>query len=250
MCHTRGSSNEPGVAGYAEVTATTRDEAGMSHLTVRPSALYRSARKCGRISVACAAIAAVWLTVASVRAEVIALVAAIAVVISGQAGMLAGVRTSVAIEWGLAGCGMLAEFVVYAGIAGAVGPRRHPARGGGNALNGTFVAGFGGMAPPGAAAGEIEVISPCWRRWWTSASTVRSCQGPGCALWTAGDVRLPHRLRSRPDIRCRAAFLVVFVLGVAALIVGHRRQPSAGQPWRTPWLPRRRADRGLDRQVG
>ena len=62
------------------------------HLSARQSALYRlHPLMLSRISVAFAAITAVWLTVASVHGQVIALVAAIAVLITGQAGrMLAG----------------------------------------------------------------------------------------------------------------------------------------------------------------
>ena len=85
----------------------------MSHLSVRPSVLYRlSPLTLARISVAFAVIAALWLTVASVHAELIALVAAIAVVISGYVGrMLAGQRSAAATEWGLAGCGVLDHVV-------------------------------------------------------------------------------------------------------------------------------------------
>src|SRR6202035_527610 len=124
----------------------------MSHLRARQSALYRlHPLMLSRISVAFAAITAVWLTVASVHGEVIALVAAIAVVVTGQAGrMLAGVRTAVAVEWGLAGCGMLAEFMVYAGMAGAVSLHVGAQLGvASNSLNGTFVAGLGGVGSAG-----------------------------------------------------------------------------------------------------
>ncbi|MDX6340426.1 MAG: hypothetical protein QOH87_564, partial [Trebonia sp.] len=124
----------------------------MSHLSARQSALDRlNPLTLSRISVAFAAITAVWLTVASVHGEVIALVAAIAVVVSGHAGrMLAGERATAGMEWGLAGCGMLAEFMVYAGIAAAVSLHTGVQPGlAGNSLNGTFVAGFGGVGSAG-----------------------------------------------------------------------------------------------------
>ncbi|MGH3290796.1 MAG: hypothetical protein ACRDP7_03215, partial [Trebonia sp.] len=124
----------------------------MSQLSARQSALYRlNPLMLSRISVAFAAITAVWLSVASVHGEVIALVASIAVEVTGQAGrMLAGERTAVAIEWGLAGCGMLAEFMVYAGIAAAVSLHVGAHLGvASNSLSGTFVAGFGGVGAPG-----------------------------------------------------------------------------------------------------
>src|ERR1700751_1058428 len=94
---------------------------GMSLPSARPSALSRlTPLTLASISVAFAAIAAVWLSVASVHAEVIGTVAAFAVVVSGHIGrLLAGERSATAVEWGLAGCGMLAEFLVYAGIATA-----------------------------------------------------------------------------------------------------------------------------------
>src|SRR6202035_1348943 len=124
----------------------------MSHLRARQSALYRlHPLMLSRISVAFAAITAVWLSGASLHGEVIALVAAIAVVVTGHAGrMLAGERTAAAVEWGLAGCGMLAEFMVYAGIAAAVSLHVGVQVGvASSLLNGTFVAGFGGVGPAG-----------------------------------------------------------------------------------------------------
>jgi hypothetical protein len=88
--------------------------AGMSHLSARQSVLYRlNPLTLSRISVAFAAITAVWLTASSVHGEVIALVAAIAVAVTGHAGRtLVGPRSAAAVEWGLAGYGMLAEFLI------------------------------------------------------------------------------------------------------------------------------------------
>ena len=103
------------------------------YLSTRQSVLYRLAPlTLSRISVGFALIAALWLVVASVHGEIIALVAAAAVFVCAHFGrVLAGQRSPVIVEWGLAGYGMFAEFVVYAGIAAAAGlhPRR-PARAG------------------------------------------------------------------------------------------------------------------------
>src|SRR3984893_11784954 len=137
------------------------------HLSARQSALSRlTPLTLSQISVGFAVIAAVWLTVASVHGEVIALVAAIAVVVCGHAGrMLAGERTAAAVEWGLAGCGMLAEFMVYAGIAAAVSLHVGVQVGvASNSLNGTFVAGVGGVGPAGVwrlvvVAGILHVLT-------------------------------------------------------------------------------------------
>jgi Family of unknown function (DUF5941) len=194
----------------------------MSHLSVRQSALSRvSPMMLARISVAFAAIAAVWLTAGSVRGEVIALVAAVAAAAVGYASrILAGERTAAAIEWGLVGCGMLSEFVVYAGIAGAV--NFHPGAQLGlaeNSLNGTFVARFGGAGSAGVwRLATMTVILT------VLTATVDICvHGPalsGTRSWLLGppgDVRLPAACAAALLFGARAAFLAVLVLGVAAL---------------------------------
>jgi Family of unknown function (DUF5941) len=196
----------------------------MSHLSARPSALYRlNPLMLSRISVAFAAIAAVWLTVASVHGEVIALVAAIAVVITGHTGrMLAGERSATPVEWGLVGCGMLAEFVVYAGIAAAVSFHAGVQLGvAGNSLNGTFVAGLGGVGPAGVW--RLAIIAVILT---TVTAMVDICvHGPAFAgtrlrlFGPPGDIRLPVVCAAVLLLGARAAFLVVFVLGVAALAI-------------------------------
>lgn len=210
----------------------------MSHLSVRQSALSRlNPLTVARISVAFAAIAAVWLTVASVHAEVIALVAATAVVVSGHAGrMLAGQRSAPAIEWGLVGCGMLAEFVVYAGIAAAVGFHAGAQLGlAGNSLSGTFVAGLGGAGTAGVWRLAVMAVILT-----AATAMVDICvHGPalsGTRLWLfgpPGDVRLPAACAAVLVFGARAAFLLVLVLGVAALgatiIDGTRQRSDRGE---------------------
>ncbi len=194
----------------------------MSHLSARPSALSRlTPLTLAQISVAFAAIAALWLTAASVHAELIALVAALAVVVSGHAGrVLAGQRSATAVEWGLVGCGMLAEFVVYAGIAAAVGFHTTGQLGlAGNALHGTFVAGLGGTGTAGVWRLAIMAVIL------TAVTAMVDVCVHGPALPGArlrlfgppGDIRLPLACAAVLAFGARAAFLVIFVLGVAAL---------------------------------
>jgi hypothetical protein len=192
-------------------------------LSAREAALSRlSPLTLSQISVGFAMIAALWLGVASVHGEVIALVAAIAVVVAGHAGrILAGQRSPVAVEWGLAACGMLAEFMVYAGIAAAVSLHADaPGTGlAGGGLSGTFVGGFGGVGTAGVwrlaiIAAMLTVLTPM----------VDLCvHGPSAAgsrlrlFGPPGDIRLPLACAAVLLAGARAAFLVVIVLGVAAL---------------------------------
>ncbi len=178
----------------------------MSHLSARQSALYRlNPLMLSRISVAFAAITAVWLTVASVHGEVIALIAAIAVVVTGHAGrMLAGQRSAAAVEWGLAGCGMLAEFLVYAGIAAAVSFHAGAAMGvAANSLSGTFVAGLGGVGTAGVwRLAIIAVILTVLTAMVDVCVHGPALPGTRLRLFgPPGDVRLPAGLRRRPAVR-------------------------------------------------
>jgi hypothetical protein len=204
----------------------------MSHSSAQQSALARlNPLMLARISVACAAIAAVWLAVASVHAEVIALGAAVAMVVSGRAGrVLAGQRCGAAIEWGLVGCGMLAEFAVYAGmsIAADLHPAAQPGLAG-SSLSGTFVARLGGMGSAGIwRLAIIAVILTL-----LTAMADVCVHGPalaGTRLWLfgpPGDVRVPIACAVVLVFGTRAAFFVVLVLGVAALgatIIGGTKQ--------------------------
>jgi hypothetical protein len=210
----------------------------MSHLSARQSALSRlNPLTLSRISVAFAAITAMWLTVATVHGEVIALVAAIAVVVTGHVGrMLAGQRSAAAIELGLAGCGMLAEFLVYAGIAVTVSFHPRVQLGiAGNSLSGTFVAGFGGVGPAGVWRLAIVAVTLT-----VLTAMVDVCVHgpalPGARLrlfGPPGDIRLPAACAAVLVFGARAAFLVVLALGVAALgatiIEGTRQASDRGQ---------------------
>jgi hypothetical protein len=196
-----------------------------------------------RISVGFALIAALWLAVASVHGEVIALVAAGAVFICAHAGRtLAGQGSSATVDWGLAGYGMAAEFVVYAGIAAAgnlhsAGQPGVPGQPGlaGNSLSGTFVASLGGAGTAGIwrlaiIAATFTVLTPMVDLCVHGASRPAARQrliGPPC------DVRLPLACLAVLLLGARAGFLVVIVLAVAALgatiIDGIRRSPDRGE---------------------
>jgi Family of unknown function (DUF5941) len=203
------------------------------YLSTRRSVLYRLAPlTLSRISVGFALIAALWLVVASVHGEIIALVAAAAVFACAHFGrVLAGQRSPVIVEWGLAGYGLLAEFVVYAGIAAAAGlhPAGQPGLAG-SSLGGTFVASLGGAGAAGVwrlaiVAAILTVLTPmadlCVHGASLSAPR-QSLFGPPC------DVRLPLACLAVLVLGTRAAFLVVIVLAVAALgavIIDGTRQP-------------------------
>jgi hypothetical protein len=209
----------------------------MSHLSVRQSALSRlGPLALSRISVSFAVIAAVWLTVASAHAAVIALAAASAMAVVGHVGRAAaGQRPAASIEWGLVVWGILGEFAVYAAIAAAAGlhPGAEPGLAG-SSLNGTFVAGLGGVGAAGVwRLAIIAVIAT------VLTAMVDVCvHGPalsGTRLWLfgpPGDVRLPAACAAVLLFGARAAFLVVLVLGVVALcatlVDGVRLAPDRG----------------------
>ncbi|MGH3278588.1 MAG: DUF5941 domain-containing protein [Trebonia sp.] len=211
----------------------------MSHLGVRQAVFSRlSPLTLGRISVTFAVIAAVWLAAASVRAELIALAAAIAVVITGHAGrVLAGQRSTAAVEWGLVGCGTLAESAVYAGMAAAADFHAGAQRGlAGSSLNGTFVAGLGGAGAAGIWRLAIMAVILTL----LTAMADICAHGPalsGIRLWLfgpPGDIRLPVACAAAAVFGARAAFLVALVLGAAALgatiVDGIRQQSGRGEP--------------------
>lgn len=209
----------------------------MSHLSVSQSLFSRlSPMTLGRLSVALAVIAAVWLTVGSAHAELIALVAATAVTVVGRAGrVLAGPQPAAAVEWGLAGCGMLAEFSVYAGIAAAADLHASGQPGiAESALSGTFVARFGGAGPAGIW--WLAVMAAIFTVLTATADICLHGAGPSGMrlrlLGPPGDVRLPAACAVLLVLGTRAAFLAVLLLGAATLSVtvveGARQQAERG----------------------
>ena len=176
-----------------------------------------------RISLGFAVIAAVWLSLGSARDDGVALVATIAVFVAVDAGRVLGQDSSApVVEWGLTACGLLAELFVYAGMAAGVSLRLvsdAPTGPAGQALRGTFVAGLGGVGADGVwrlaviavmVAVLVPMVDICLHGPATTAAGTRFF-GP------LGDVRLPVAVAAVLLAGVRAGFLVVLVLGAAAL---------------------------------
>jgi Family of unknown function (DUF5941) len=169
-----------------------------------------------RISVGFALIAALWLAAASVRGEVIAVIAALAVTLCGYAGRaVAGLRPLPAVAWGQAGCGMVAEFLVYAGIG--VAASLHAVRPAG--LAGTPGAGLGG--PGSAGVWHLALVAAIL----TLVTAMTGLCVHGSApdgnrarlFGPPGDVRLPLGCLAVLLFGARAGLLATAILGVAAL---------------------------------
>ena len=217
-------------------------------------------------SVGFAVIAAVWLTLDSARADGVALAALCAVCLSGWVSRsLAGPVPSAAAAWSLVACSLLAEWVVYAGMAATAGLRPAAAAVNGLAageLRGTFVAGLGGAGAEGVWRLAVTAVivtallpmvdvcvhgSPQSQPEAGLAGTALPGTGlSGTALPVAGlpgtqvaarrlfgvpgDIRLP--LTGAVVLFCgdRAGFAAVIVLGliaIAAVVIGG---PRGGYP--------------------
>jgi Family of unknown function (DUF5941) len=187
-----------------------------------------------RISVGFAVIAAVWLSLGSARADGIALVAAIAVFVAVFVGqVLAAESPAPVADWGLTACGLLAELFIYAGIAAGVSLKTvsaAPAGPAGQALRGTFVAGLGGVGTIGVwrlaviaviVAALVPMVDVCLHGP-SDAGRPPRIFGP------SGDVRLPVTVAAVLLGGVRTGFLVVLVLGVAAIgaMVIESRRPG------------------------
>jgi hypothetical protein len=207
------------------------------HLSARQSVLFRlSPLTLSRISVGFALIAGLWLTVASVHGQVIALIAALAVFVCGHVGrLLAGLRTTAPVEWGLAASGLLTEFLVYAGIATAGSLHASPAPGIMSGwLNGTFLHSFGGRGSAGVW--HLAVIAVIFAALTAMADLCVHGHGlPASRLrlfGPPGDIRLPLACLAVLLFGARTAFLLVFVLGVAVLwaaVADGARVPDRGE---------------------
>jgi hypothetical protein len=176
-----------------------------------------------RTSLGFAVIAAVWLSLGSARDDGVALAAAIAIFVAVDTGRVLGQESAApVVEWSLTACALLAELFVYAGMAAGVSLRTvsaAPSGPVGQALRGTFIAGFGGAGTAGVwrlaviavmVAVLVPMVDICLHG---SAATAAGTRvfGP------LGDVRLPVAVAAVLLAGVRAGFLVVLVLGVAAL---------------------------------
>jgi Family of unknown function (DUF5941) len=185
------------------------------------------------ISVGFAAIATVWLTLGTARADGVALVAVIAFFVAGHTGRVLaapmferpspdGWGSTSVVEWGLTAFGVLGEVVIYAGIAAAVSlhsASASPAGPAGDSLSSTFVARLGGTGTTGIwrlaiIAVIIAVLLPI------VSAELHGASGERTRLRNfglPGDIRLPVAVGVVLLAGARAAFLVLLVLGAAAL---------------------------------
>lgn len=204
-------------------------------------------------------IAAVWLTVSSVRAAMIAFGALVAAFVAGRAARLMGGQVVAAgTEWGLAVCATLTELAVYAGIAASAIVNR-PAAGmtgpvGSGLLHRTFVASFGG---PGAGGvwrlavvaaimlAVLQLADVC-----LSARQVAGTAPPGFQVFTAspGGARLLVIGIAFLLAGARAAFLLLIVFGAIGFCVMLAR--GGDSEARPGWLPACRGDGPLAVWVG
>ena len=190
-------------------------------------------------SVGFAAIAAVWLTGISVRAEATACVALLAAFVAGRAGrLMAGPQVAPATDWGQGACAVLTELVVYAGIAG--GASANEAITGGTGLTGpageqlrnTSLVALGGSGTAGVwrlaavaviALALVHMADLCRPAAQEQGTTARLFQ----ALFvTPGDERLLLIGGAVLIAGARATFLLLIALAVLALGTVLVRRPG------------------------
>ena len=197
-------------------------------------------------SVGFAVIAAVWLSLDQARADGVALAALCAVFLAGLVSRsLAGPLPSPVAAWSVVACGVLAECVVYAGMAATVG--LHPAAAtvtgpAAGTLRGTFVAGLGGAGEEGVwrlavTAVIVTVLLPmvdvC-----VHGPPQSPPEGglPGTRpavrkfFGVPGDLRLPLAGLVVLIGGDRAAFAAVIVVGLMAIVVVAASGPRGGYP--------------------
>jgi hypothetical protein len=208
-------------------------------------------------------IAAAWLTVISVDADLIAFAALIAAFLAGRAARLMGTdELTAATDWGLAVCAVLTELVVYAGITGAVSANAAagadagltgPA---GSRMHGTFLASFGGPGAIGvwrlAVAAAIMLVlvqladicraarpgRQAGSHWFHTVAV----EPGGARLLLIGAVAMLAG--------ARATFVLLIVLGVLAFGAVLARGSGAEQAAEPDWLPGCRGDGPLAAWIG
>jgi hypothetical protein len=213
----------------------------------------------GTIALGFGVIAAVWLTVGSVRAAMIAFGALLAAFVTGRAArLMAGQAETVGTEWGLAVCATLTELAVYAGIAGSAMVNR-PAAGmtgplGSGLLHHTFLASFGG--PGAGGVWRLAVVAAIMLAVLQLADACLAARqatgtGPrGFQVFAAspGGARLPLIGAAFLLAGARVAFLLLIVLGAAGFcaMLARGGDSEAGPGW----LPACRGDGPLAVWVG
>jgi hypothetical protein len=224
--------------------------ASSSHLA--PSAM-------GSIALGFGVIAAVWLTVASVGAAMIAFGALLAAFVTGRAArLMASQAEGVGPEWSLTVCATLAELAVYAGIASSALVNR-PAAGmtgplGSGPLHRTFLASFGG--PGAGGVWRLAVVAALMLAVLQLAGVCRAAgqatgTGPhGFQVFSAsaGGARLPLIGVVFLLAGARAAFLLLILIGAAGFAAMLAR--GGGSEAGSGWLPACRGDGPLAAWVG
>ncbi len=231
----------------AEELTASRREAG---LVVRLAIACRVAPVAmAAISVGFAVIAAGWLTLGTARGDTVALVATIAVFVTGHSARALTAtpaelpapaqQPSPVTEWGLTACGVLAEAVLYAGLAIAVSlhpASTSPAGPAAGIFGSAFVTRLGGTGTTGVWRLAIIAIIGTLLLVVTSAAR-RDAAAPGSRprlFGLPGDVRLPLAVGALLLAGPRPAFLVLLVLAVAALgtaMIADATPPApSGQP--------------------
>jgi hypothetical protein len=223
-----------------------------SSLQLAPAAL-------AAIALGFGVIAAAWLTVASVRAAMIAFGALLAAFVAGRASrLMSGQVLTASTEWGLAVCATLTELAVYAGIAGSamVNSSTAGVTGpvGSRLLHRTFLASFGGPGAGGvwrlavAAAITLAVLQMAG-----ACLAARPAAGSGPRRFqvfaaTPGGARLLLIGAAFLVAGARVAFLLAIVLGAAGfcamLASGGDSEQVSG------WLPACRGDGPLAAWIG
>jgi Family of unknown function (DUF5941) len=208
-------------------------------------------------------IAATWLTVSSVRAEMIAFAALLAAFVAGRAARLMSAEDlTAATYWSVAACAVLTELAVYAGIAGAVSA--HAATSADAGLSGpagsrmdhTFLASFGGPGAVGvwrlavAAAIALAVVQLAG-----ICQAARGGQQAG-SHWFQAIAVAPAGARLLLTgavvvlAGARAAFLFLIAAGVLAFVAVLVRGPGAEPTEEAGWLPACRGDGPLAAWIG
>jgi hypothetical protein len=224
--------------------------ASSSHLS--PPAL-------GTIALGFGVIAAVWLTVDSVRAAMIAFGALLAAFVTGRAAhLMASQAETSGTEWSLAVCATLAELAVYAGIAGSAIVNR-PAAGmtgplGSGLLHRTFLASFGG--PGAGGVWRLAVVAAIMLAVLQLANVclaARQAAGTGARGFqvfaaSPGGARLPLIGAAFLLAGGRVAFLLLIALGAAGFCGMLAR--GGGAEAGPGWLSASRGDGPLAAWVG
>jgi hypothetical protein len=164
-------------------------------------------------------IAATWLTGISMRAEGTAFIALLASYITGRAGRLMdGQDVSPVTKWVRAACAVLAEVVVYAGIAGGASANAAASAGTGltgpigESLRGTSLADFGGAGPGGVW--RLAAVA-------TILLTLRQTAALCVAATPGRVVRFPRLRRLQVLIGIPGRERLVLI-GVAVMLAGAR----------------------------